>query len=63
MAISTGKNMEKMRILIAFGWTVNLNNYLGKQFGSYLLKRKRDVTYDWAIYFQAYIRSLQTGCV
>lgn len=41
MAINTGKDMEKMRILILFGWSVNLNNYSGKQFGSYLLEEKR----------------------
>lgn len=35
------QNVEKMKILIPTGWSVNLNTYLDEQFGSYLVKQKQ----------------------
>ena len=41
LEISIGKYAEKMKILIPSSWSINLNNYLGKQLSSYFVKMKR----------------------
>lgn len=45
-AVSIGKDVDKVRILIPSGWSVNLNNYQINNLAVNFVKRKRAISHD-----------------
>ena len=63
LTISIGKGIEKMSVLIPAGWSVNLDNYFGNQFGGYLINGKRAYPMTEHLFPRKYQKSPNWVCI